>query len=96
MPRPAMPGISPTLAAPTLCPVYHGITMFYVLHNPKGHPKSPLPPYGSRYLPRLSSEVWHGAAGASDNESWRLAHLGQYLKPAFILLVIITSRNVLP
>lgn len=41
-PRSAMPGVSPTLAAPTLCPVYHGIIMFCVLHNPKGHPNHPL------------------------------------------------------
>ena len=90
-----MPGVSPTLAAPTLCPVYHSIIMLYVLYNPKGHSKSPPPPYGSRYLPRLSSKVWHRAIRAQDNESWEPAYLGQHCKPAFILLVIIAFRNVL-
>lgn len=41
-PRAAMPWVSPTLAAPTLCPVYHGIVIFYFLHNPKGHPDHPF------------------------------------------------------
>jgi len=94
MPRVTMPGVSPTLAAPTLCPVYHGIIILCVLYNPKWHPKSPPRPNGSRYLPRLASKVRHRAICGSDNESREPVYLGQHCTPAFILLIIIAYRNV--
>jgi len=49
MPTAAMPGVSPTLTAPTLRRVYHCIIMLCILYNPKEHPKSPPSPHGNQF-----------------------------------------------